>query len=94
MNAACIELIERTEEYHDRSEEGESEELGGLVHKRVIRIVLRIHLRTERHTGNYVHCEAAETPAKQTCFILLRALKLSDEQMRTHMLKETRTCGC
>lgn len=68
-------LVEPTEEYHDGFEESESEELGGVVHKRVIWIVLRVHLRTKRHTGNYVHREAAETPAKQTCFILLRALK-------------------
>lgn len=68
-------MVERTEEYHDWFEEGESEELGGVVHKGIIRVVLRIHLCTKRHTGNYIHREAAETPAKQTCIILLKALK-------------------
>lgn len=68
-------LVEPTEEKHEGFEESESEELGGVVHKRVIGIVLRVHLRTKCHTGNYVHREAAETPEKQTCFILLRALK-------------------
>lgn len=57
-------LVGRTEEYHEGPEEGEGEELGGVVHKRIIRIFLRVHLRTECHTGNYIHCETAETPAQ------------------------------
>lgn len=61
--------VGRTQEYHEGPEEGEGEELGGVVHERIIGIVLRVHLRTECHTGNYIHCETAETPA-QTEMIL------------------------
>lgn len=66
-------VVERTNEYHDGFEEGKSEEFGGLVHKGVVWIVLRVHLRTKCNTGNYVHCEAAETPAKKICIALLKA---------------------
>lgn len=75
INAVLHVRAERTEENHYGSEEGEGEKLGCLVNKRVIWIILRVHLGTKRDTGNYIHSEAAETPAKQTFSLLIKALE-------------------
>lgn len=37
-----------------------------MMDKRVIWVVLRVHLSCKCHTGNNIHGEAAKTPAKHT----------------------------
>lgn len=52
-----------TEEEHDGSEKREGKELGGVVHKRIVGVVLRVHLHAKRYTCNHIHSEATKTPA-------------------------------
>lgn len=54
-----------TENQHDGPEERKGEERLSVADKRVVRVVLRVHLGCERHTGDDVHSEAAETPERE-----------------------------
>lgn len=54
-----------TEKQHEGVEEGKGEEHLSVADKRVVWVVLRIHLSCERHAGDDVHGEAAEAPARQ-----------------------------
>lgn len=55
--------VQHTEDEHDGSENREGKELGGMVHKWVVGVVLRVHMHAKCHTRYHIHGEATETPA-------------------------------
>lgn len=55
--------VQHTEEEQDGSEKREGKELGGVVHKWIIGVVLRVHMHAKRHTRDHIHSEATKTPA-------------------------------
>lgn len=55
-----------TENQHDGPEEIKGEEHLSVVDKRVIWVVLRVHLSCKCHTGDNIHSEAAKTPENRT----------------------------
>lgn len=54
-----------TEDEHDGCEEGEREELLGVVDERVIWVLLGVHLSTKCNAGYHVHGETAKTPEER-----------------------------
>lgn len=63
LNKQQYKSIGLTEKQHDGPEEREGEEHLCVADERVIRVVLRVHLCCECHTGDNIHGEAAKTPA-------------------------------